>query len=459
MLREKLHWSEVAVTPCCMHVSIRDFAIVDQLDLEFRPGFTALTGETGAGKSILIDALSLALGERAGSEDVRAGRERAEVSAEFSTEALPGLREWLRDQALEGDPNRLLLRRVVDSGGRSRAFINGRAATLNQMREVGERLVDIHGQHAHQSLLRSDAQRQVLDSHAGLSSLAAEVAGVFRAGRNCQRRGSNTRQMRPPAIPSASSSPGRWRSLRALRSSRGMGQHPGRARPARARREPDRGVQAAIDSLSESDSAALGVLSGALSRLRPLVDYDRALSEAVGLLESGEVQLREAAYALRHYADRVELDPGAPARGGTAPGGDARYRTQVSRAAGGPCRSPGRVAGPAQGSIEVAGDLETLIGQEQAARASYDKLAARLSAERKKAAAKLARDVSCRDEGAGDASGTFRSRAALAAAGGQRRRQRTSRVSWSRPIPASRRARSPRWPPAANCRASASPSR
>ena len=163
-----------------LQVSIRDFAIVDRLDLEFRPGFTALTGETGAGKSILIDALSLALGQRAGSEHVRAGRERAEVSAEFSTEALPKIREWLRDQALEGDPNRLLLRRVVDAGARSRAFINGRAVILNQLREVGEQLVDIHGQHAHQSLLRTEAQRHVLDSHAGLAGLAGEVSAAFR---------------------------------------------------------------------------------------------------------------------------------------------------------------------------------------------------------------------------------------------------------------------------------------
>ncbi len=151
-----------------LHLAIRDFAIVDRLELEFRPGFTALTGETGAGKSILIDALSLALGERAGSEQVRSGAERADVTAEFAIESLPGLGDWLREQALEGDPNRVLLRRVVDRSGRSRAFVNGHAATVNQLREAGDRLVDIHGQHAHQSLLRPEAQRLVLDSHAAL---------------------------------------------------------------------------------------------------------------------------------------------------------------------------------------------------------------------------------------------------------------------------------------------------
>src|SRR5262245_62608348 len=110
-----------------LHLSIRDFAIVERLDLEFRAGFTALTGETGAGKSILIDALALALGERADANVVRAGCERAEVAAEFGIERLPELQGWLADAALDGDPGRLLLRRVVERGGRSRAFINGRS--------------------------------------------------------------------------------------------------------------------------------------------------------------------------------------------------------------------------------------------------------------------------------------------------------------------------------------------
>src|SRR5258707_8475507 len=121
-----------------LHLSIRDFAIVDRLELEFRPGFTALTGETGAGKSILVDALSLTLGDRAGSEQVRSGAERADVTAEFAIDSLPGIGDWLHEHALEGDPNRLLLRRVVDANGRSRAFINVHAATINQMREAGD---------------------------------------------------------------------------------------------------------------------------------------------------------------------------------------------------------------------------------------------------------------------------------------------------------------------------------
>src|SRR5260370_10313560 len=159
-------------------LSIRDFAIVDRLELEFRPGFTALTGETGAGKSILIDALSLTLGDRAGSEQVRSGAERADVTAEFAIDSLPGIGDWLHEHALEGDPNRLLLRRVVDANGRSRAFINGHAATINQMREAGDRLVDIPGRHAHQPLLRPDAPTPVRRADPRVAPRPRETVGT-----------------------------------------------------------------------------------------------------------------------------------------------------------------------------------------------------------------------------------------------------------------------------------------
>ena len=149
------------------HLTVRDFVIVDRLELDFSSGFGALTGETGAGKSILIDALALALGERADPGVVRAGCDKAEVAASFEIVALPEVQAWLRSNDLDADDT-LILRRVVDAGGRSRAYINGTPATVQQLREVGEWLVDIHGQHAHQSLLRTEAQRRLFDTHAGL---------------------------------------------------------------------------------------------------------------------------------------------------------------------------------------------------------------------------------------------------------------------------------------------------
>jgi DNA repair protein RecN (Recombination protein N) len=374
-------------------LSIRDFAIVDHLELEFSGGFTALTGETGAGKSILIDALSLALGERAGGELVRSGCERAEVTAEFDTAGVAGLQAWLREQALEGDGGQLLLRRVIDSGGRSRAFINGRAATLNQLREAGEWLVDIHGQHAHQSLLRGDAQRAVLDAHAGLAEEADATAAAFRDWQKLCRarvehqthaaaRNSEREQLawQVEELERLAAGAGEWESIQS--------EH-GRLAHAASLLE---GAQGGIDALSESEAAALAVLSAVLSRLKPLVEYDAALRETVALLESGEANLREAAYALRHYVDRVELDPArlreVEARLEALHSAARKFHTR-------PEALPDRLAELKQrlAELETATDLESLARQEQAARSRYDELAGPLSAGRKKAAAKLAREV------------------------------------------------------------------
>jgi DNA repair protein RecN (Recombination protein N) len=376
-----------------LNLSIRDFAIVDRLELEFHPGFTALTGETGAGKSILIDALSLALGERAGSEQVRTGAERADVTADFSIEALPEMGRWLTEQALEGDSNRLLLRRVVDRSGRSRGFVNGHTATINQLREAGERLVDIHGQHAHQSLLRSESQRLVLDAHAGLAPLALETGEAYRdwqrlcraridrehnaAARNAERE---QLSWQVEELSRLALTPGEWDAIQSEHS-----------RLAHAASLIE-GVRDGLELLSESESAALGALSGVLSRLRPLTEYDTALRETIALLESGEAQLREAAYALRHYADRVELDPvrlrEVEQRLEAAHGAARKLRVR-------PETLPELLVSLKQRlkDLEMTADLEALAKQEQAARSRYDKLASRLSSERGKAAEKLSREV------------------------------------------------------------------
>ena len=167
-----------------LRLIVRDFVIVDRLELEFGVGFGALTGETGAGKSILVDALSLALGERADASVVRTGAERAEISAEFDVVPDGVLESWLRSN--DFDTEACLLRRVIDGAGRSRGYINGTAATLGQLREVADLLADIHGQNAHHSLLRGDAQRNLLDAHAGAQALAADVAAAYGAWRTAR---------------------------------------------------------------------------------------------------------------------------------------------------------------------------------------------------------------------------------------------------------------------------------
>ena len=177
-------------------LSIRDFVIVDTLELEFSAGFSVFTGETGAGKSILIDALALALGGRGDASVVREGAARADITAEFA--ATPALDAWLAEHEFTLEEGGILLRRVIDNAGRSKAYINGVTATATQLREIGEMLVDIHGQHAHQSLLKPEAQRQLLDAQAGLLAEAKEVAQAYKAWRALARQRARIRPIASP---------------------------------------------------------------------------------------------------------------------------------------------------------------------------------------------------------------------------------------------------------------------
>ena len=275
------------------HLSIRNFAIVAAQDLDFQPGFTALTGETGAGKSILIDALALALGERAAPDLVRPGGDRVEIAAEFSIEALPALKNWLLDQALDGESESLLLRRVVDNTGRSRAFINGHVATLSQLREAGEYLVDVHGQHAHQSLLRGDAQRRLLDEHAGLSGQADAVTQAYREWQRLVRiRMDNESQLaqrqseheqlawQVEELEKLAPADGEWELIDAEYS-----------RLAHAA-SLLQGARQVSEQLAESDNNPVcDLIAESTSTLRNLVAYDKSLEEPLGLLEIGRAHV------------------------------------------------------------------------------------------------------------------------------------------------------------------------
>jgi DNA repair protein RecN (Recombination protein N) len=292
------------------HLSIRDFVIVAALDLEFDSGFSVFSGETGAGKSILIDALALTLGARADAGVVRTGETRADITAEFDTP--PHVAEWLDEQALaspDGD-GVVMLRRVVDSGGRSRAFINGTPATLTQLREVGEMLVDIHGQHAHQLLMRPDAQRELFDTHAGLTDLAAAVTRAWRSARDARQAvaaaQSRDRELQLERerlawqlaeLDKLAPQPGEWEDVNA--------EH---RRLSHSANLID-GVQGALAALSESDEAMISHLNSIVSKLRDLAEIDPALSDTLAALEPATIQLQEAAYSLSHYAQRLELDP------------------------------------------------------------------------------------------------------------------------------------------------------
>ena len=291
-----------------LRLIIRDFVIVDRLELEFGGGFGALTGETGAGKSIMVDALSLALGERADAAVVRSGTERAEISAEFDVAPQGPLEAWLR--ANDYDTDACLLRRVIDSAGRSRAYINGTAATLGQLREAADFLADIHGQNAHHSLLRGDAQRNLLDTHAGAQGLAREVAaayGAWRAARDAREaaekdveatvRERELLEWQVQELSALAFDAAEWTETE---------QEQRRLGNANALLE---GASTALAALEDGEAASLPLLQHAGARLSELTGFDPGLAEAAALFETALIQLDESAQALRRYQDRLELDP------------------------------------------------------------------------------------------------------------------------------------------------------
>jgi DNA repair protein RecN (Recombination protein N) len=375
-------------------LTIRDFVLVDRLELDFLPGFCALTGETGAGKSILIDAIAFALGERSDTGAIRNGATRAEVVAEFDLEAVPTVPVWLSTNDLESADGHLILRRVLDTNGRSRAYINGSPVPLQQVREVAEYLVDIHGQHAHQSLLRPEAQRSLLDAHAGLTPLAENVAAAWRAWRSTEnalaaasensgalQQERSQLEWQIQEVDSLDFSMTSWEALNA--------EH---VRLAHAASLLD-GTQQALVLLTEGDAACAGQLGGALERLDTLLDFDPALADLCDLLRSAQTEVVEAASTLRRYVDRLELDPGRldeiERRIEAIVSCARKFRTV-------PERLPELLAAWRQrlGELGECGDLAALAARVAAAAETFRSLAGRLSNERIRAAERLAADVS-----------------------------------------------------------------
>jgi DNA repair protein RecN (Recombination protein N) len=295
-------------------LSLRDFVIVDQLELDFSSGFTVLTGETGAGKSILLDALALVLGERADSSQIREGCSRAEISALFRIDAqqITHFNQWLDEQGfpLEDDGQSLLLKRTVEANGRSRAFINGSVATLVQLREAGDQLVDIHGQHAHQLLLKGGAQRELLDRHANHLDLVTEVSQLFKTLNESRRRleqaenaGQDIERERErlewqlEELNELSPLEGEWTTIQS--------EHARLANGAKIMS----GCQEAIDALSDADNSVESTLSKASANISALAEHDSGLSDISQALESAQIQIDEAVHGLNRYLQKLDLDP------------------------------------------------------------------------------------------------------------------------------------------------------
>ena len=370
---------------------IRDYVIVDELELEFAAGFGALTGETGAGKSILVDALSLVLGERADASSVRSGCEKAEISAEFAVSAGSPLAAWL--SANDFDDDACLLRRVVESSGRSRGYINGVPATLTQMREAADFLADIHGQHAHHSLLRSDAQRQLLDGLAGQRPLADEVAALHAALRKAKEARLTAEKNAETNIREREMLVWQVKEVAALGFDAGSWaettiEHKRLAHAASLQA----GVEEALEGLSEGELAAMWQVERMGARLRQLIDYDPSLKGALETIEGAQIQLQEAAHALRHYRDRIDVDPARLAevesRIQAVHDAARKYRVQ-------PEELPQLLAGWGARLVELETlqDAAALAEREAQAQRDYLARAEALTKGRKKAAADLGKAV------------------------------------------------------------------
>lgn len=290
-------------------LAIRDFAIVDHLELELAAGMTAITGETGAGKSILLGALGLCLGERADAGSVRHGAERTDLSARFDIAVLPEARAWLEARELPDDD--CLLRRVVSANGRSKAWINGQPATVADLKALGEQLIEIHGQHAHQALLREETHLRLLDDFADHRVAVGDMAETFRAWQAARRRLKRLAEDGDELVARRQLVRYQVEELDQLGLADGELKALEEEQEELAHAEERlREAQLAADCCDSDEGGAMTLLTQAINHLSVLPGSDRGrLSEALSMLGEARIQVEEAARELHHFAEGTELDP------------------------------------------------------------------------------------------------------------------------------------------------------
>lgn len=296
--------------PMLTHIHIWNFAIVEALDIELEPGLSVLTGETGAGKSILLDALGLALGDRADSTIIRHGENRAEISVTFDTREAANAEAWLKEHELDSE-HECIIRRTVNEKGPSKAFINGKPATVQQLRELGEMLVDLHGQHEHQSLMKTDVQQQLLDDYADHAELLSKVKSHYK----------NWHQLKTELEKLSTAKSERDHRLDLLRYQVNeletldlqAGESEQLDKEHKRLSNASQLVQTTektLHALEEDDNGAITQqLNHLTQELQSLGKTDNKLNDIAGLLDSAAIQLNEASSELRHYLDNLDLDP------------------------------------------------------------------------------------------------------------------------------------------------------
>jgi DNA repair protein RecN (Recombination protein N) len=389
-------------------LQIKDFAIVDRIDVEFSQGMTVLTGETGAGKSILVDALGLVLGDRGSPSLLRSGAKRAEFAAEFDISELTHVQNWLEQQELDED-DACLLRRVINTEGRSRGFINGNAVPLQQLKKLGEMLLDIHGQHFHQSLGRRDVQREQLDHFGGLLERRAKTEAAFHSWRDLADRLQKLLTADSDRASRLDLLDFQLQELDALAVSKGEFEElqVERQKLQNSGKLAD-GVSMAIASLYDQDDANVNSLLAEASRaLKSLAEYDAELQPVVEMLESASIQVSEATDSLRRYAEGIDMDPAhrdrIEERLDAIHSAARKHRVEAEELHA--LRDRLRAEFEELNNAEERG--RELEQQAQQAESRYRKLATALTAERKKAAARFSAAVSDAMNGLGMPGGVF----------------------------------------------------
>ncbi len=290
-------------------IQIKDFAIIDRVELELSPGMTALTGETGAGKSILVDALLFVVGGRAGTEIIRHGCDKAEVTATFSLTGNPLAHAWFQEQDLEHDEE-CVLRRLMSNDGRSRAWVNGQAMPVQALRQLGETLVDVHGQMEYQSLMKRSAQRELLDQHGQHGELLTRVAASWQVLKSLRQQRADTER-------SAQDRNERLNLLRYhLSELDALAPQANETVELTAERQRHaysgklaQGVREAAELLRDSDTNVEQLLSRTVSVMRHLSSIDPRLNDTLQLLDEALIAGREAANAIQHYESELDADP------------------------------------------------------------------------------------------------------------------------------------------------------
>jgi DNA repair protein RecN (Recombination protein N) len=390
------------------HIQIRDFAIIDAIELELNAGLTVLTGETGAGKSILVDALLLAAGGRAGAEVVRHGCERAEVTATFSLTGNDEALAWLEEQAIEHD-GECLLRRVVGTDGRSRGYVNGQTMPVQSLRQLGEMLVDVHGQMEYQSLMRRPAQRALLDRNGGHEDVLAQVAARF-------KEMSTLREERERMAAAASDREARLELLNYhLGELNALALKPNEFEELASERQRlsqrgrlASGAREIIGLLREAENTnAEHAVARALSVARQLQDFDNQLAPIAQLINESLIALREGVEAVERYETELDADPNrqewVEQRLADIEGLARKHRVDPSEL----LKTQDELARELASLTGIEASLQTIDARLAEATKSFGAACAKLSASRRKAAKELSERVSALMQTLGMPGGKF----------------------------------------------------